>query len=150
MAITVAPLTTAVLVGAGPESGIASGVNNAIARLSGLVAIAALGAVVAASFSSELDDQLSNASLGSAARAEVHAAKRLPIGLPRVAGLPSDEARTLTHAAEDASLASFHLAMAIAAALAAVGGIAGFAGIRNPPPPEPPPEAQPEPASSSA
>jgi hypothetical protein len=117
------------------------------------VAIAALGAVVAASFSSELDKRLDKASLGSAARAEVHAAKRLPIGLPPVAGLPTDQARTLTHAAEDASLASFHLAMGIAAVLAAVGGIAGFAGIRNPPPPPAPtpepgpaPEPEPEPA----
>ena len=138
MAITVAPLTTAVLVGAGPQTGIASGVNNAIARLAGLVAIAALGAVVAASFGSELDDRVAKASLGPAAMAEAEDTKRLPLGLPDVDGLPSGEARALTEAAQAASFESFHLAMAIAAALAALGGIAGFAGIRNPPPMPPP------------
>ena len=134
MATTVAPLTTAVLVGAGPQTGIASGVNNAIARLAGLVAIAALGAVVAASFSSELDDRVTKASLSPAALAVAEDTKRLPLGLPASEGLPSGEAQVLTDAAEDASYESFHLAMLIAAILAALGGVAGFVGIRNPPP----------------
>jgi EmrB/QacA subfamily drug resistance transporter len=46
LALTVAPLTTTVLSDAGPgDAGIASGVNNAVARVAGLVAIAALGIV---------------------------------------------------------------------------------------------------------
>jgi EmrB/QacA subfamily drug resistance transporter len=46
LALTVAPLTTTVLSDAGPgDAGIASGVNNAVARVAGLVAIAALGVV---------------------------------------------------------------------------------------------------------
>jgi EmrB/QacA subfamily drug resistance transporter len=53
LALTVAPLTTTVLADAGPgEAGIASGVNNAVARVAGLLAIAAIG--VAASGSREL------------------------------------------------------------------------------------------------
>jgi EmrB/QacA subfamily drug resistance transporter len=44
LALTVAPLTTTVLSEAGPgDAGIASGVNNAVARIAGLVAIAATG-----------------------------------------------------------------------------------------------------------
>ena len=44
LALTVAPLTTTVLSDAGPgDAGIASGVNNAVARIAGLVAIAAIG-----------------------------------------------------------------------------------------------------------
>jgi predicted MFS family arabinose efflux permease len=44
LALTVAPLTTTVLSEAGPsDAGIASGVNNAVARIAGLVAIAAIG-----------------------------------------------------------------------------------------------------------
>ena len=38
----------------------------------------------------------------------------------------------MTVAAEAASLHSFHLGMAIAAALVALGGVVGAAGIRNP------------------
>jgi predicted MFS family arabinose efflux permease len=48
LALTVAPLTTTVLSDAGPgDAGIASGVNNAVARIAGLIAIAVVGVVVA-------------------------------------------------------------------------------------------------------
>jgi len=44
LSLTVAPLTTTVLADAGPgDAGIASGVNNAIARVAGLVTIAGVG-----------------------------------------------------------------------------------------------------------
>jgi EmrB/QacA subfamily drug resistance transporter len=44
LALTVAPLTTTVLSDAGPsDAGIASGVNNAVARVAGLIAIAVIG-----------------------------------------------------------------------------------------------------------
>ena len=53
LASTVAPLTAAVLSDADESNaGIASGVNNAIARVAGLLAIAAVGAVITAQFSS--------------------------------------------------------------------------------------------------
>lgn len=48
MGITVAPLTTAVMGSAGREhAGIASGVNNAVSRAAGLLAIAFIGMIVA-------------------------------------------------------------------------------------------------------
>jgi predicted MFS family arabinose efflux permease len=48
LALIVAPLTTTVLDDAGPgDAGIASGVNNAVARVAGLVAIAAIGIAAA-------------------------------------------------------------------------------------------------------
>jgi len=133
LSMTVAPLTAAVLAGAeSSQAGIASGVNNAIARVAGLLGTAAVGAVVAGSFGSALDEHLSGVTLGPAARAAVSQAKRLPLGRPDVHGLVSAQASALTRAAEQASLHSFHLGMAIAGLLVAAGGVVGVVGIRNP------------------
>jgi EmrB/QacA subfamily drug resistance transporter len=133
LSMTVAPLTAAVLAGAeSSQAGIASGVNNAIARVAGLLGTAAVGAAVAASFGSKLEGDLAGVRLGAAARAAVVDAKRLPLGRPDVHGLSAGQAHALSRAAEAASLHSFHLGLAIAAALVALGGVAGLLGIRNP------------------
>ncbi len=133
LAMTVAPLTAAVLAGAEEsQAGIASGVNNAVARVAGLLGTAAIGAVIATSFSSSLDSHLAGVPLGAPAHAVVREAKRLPLGRPDVHTLPSAQARVVTAAAEQASLRSFHIGLAVAALLVALGGAAGAAGIRNP------------------
>jgi MFS family permease len=56
LAITVAPLTATVMAEAQRgDSGIASGVNNAVARVAGLLGIAAVGVAVAGRSGAELD-----------------------------------------------------------------------------------------------
>ena len=133
LSMTVAPLTAAVLAGVdGSQAGIASGVNNAIARVAGLVGTAAVGAAVAASFASSLDQRLVNVPLAAAGRTAVAAAKRLPLGLPEAHSLPPDQAHAIRVAAEQASVHSFHLGLMIAAVLLAAGGLIGALGIRNP------------------
>jgi EmrB/QacA subfamily drug resistance transporter len=133
LSITVAPLTAAVLADADEHNaGIASGVNNAIARAAGLVAIAAVGALVAASFGSKLEDDLG----GTASRPEVAAAvaeaKKQPLSDVSVDGVPADVERSVADAAEDASVTSFHVGIGIATTLVALGGVLGLVGIRNP------------------
>jgi len=133
LSMTVAPLTAAVLAGAErSQAGIASAVNNAVARVAGLLGTAAVGAAIAAAFAASLDADLAGTPLGVAARRAVREAKRLPLGLPNVHGLPPGQARAVLSAAEAASLHSFHLGLAIAAVLVALGGIAGVVGVRNP------------------
>ncbi len=133
LSMTVAPLTAAVLAGVDTgQAGIASAVNNATARVAGLLGTAAVGAAVAASFVSGLDNSLAGRPLGSPAKAAVAEARKLPLGRPDTSGLPGPQARAITEAADEASLDSFHLGMGIAALLVAAGGLVGVIGVRNP------------------
>jgi hypothetical protein len=132
LSMTVAPLTATVLADVdSDEAGIASAVNNAVARVAGLVGTAAVGAVLASAFSASLDRSLAGAKLGSAARAAELAAKHLVLGRPSVAHLPPRQAHAVVDAANAASLSGFHIAVIVAAALLLVGGLAGAIGIED-------------------
>ncbi len=67
MGVSVAPLTTTVMNSAGQHrAGIASGVNNAIARSAGLIAIAVLGIVMLQVFTSQFSEHLTRLNLAPA------------------------------------------------------------------------------------
>lgn len=132
LSATVAPLTATVLssVQAG-HSGLASGVNNAVARVAGLLAIAALGAVVASSFQSRLDHDLANRPLGSGTQAAVARARTRPLVID-AAGVAQADRAVVRAALVDSSVHSFRIGMEIAAGLAVLGGVLGLIGIKNP------------------
>jgi EmrB/QacA subfamily drug resistance transporter len=114
---TVTPLTATVLADADERNaGIASGVNNAVARVASLLCIAALGAVVAAQFSSSLDEQLGGRTSPAIERARNATLATVP-GVPEV-----------TQASERA----YHVGIGVCAVLVGLGGVLGLAGIRNP------------------
>jgi hypothetical protein len=103
---TVTPLTATVLAEADEHNaGIASGVNNAIARVAGLLCVAAIGAVVSAVYASDM------------------AGLDVQDTLAVIPGVPQSVA---------ASVHAFHVGMGVCAGLVAFGGVLGLVGIRNP------------------
>jgi hypothetical protein len=133
LAATVAPLTATVLADADESNaGIASGVNNAVARVASLVAVAALGAIVSASFSSSIDSALADRRLSPAAERSVAQAKRQTLARADVSGVPPRERPVVATAVLDASVHAFRIGMGLSAGLVCLGGILGLAGIVNP------------------
>ena len=130
LAVCVAPLTATVLADAdAANAGIASGVNNAVARVAGLLAVAAIGAVVAGQFGARLDRELGGRELSGPAAAAVEDARRQTLARlePRQAG------PEVARAVEEASVHAFRVGVGISAALLALGGVLGAVGIRNQP-----------------
>ncbi len=130
LALTVAPLTATIL-GDVPqeESGIASAVNNAVARVAGLVAVAFVGAIVAASFTAGLTARLDEQSAGSAERDA--AASASPMVTTPPPGL--EHAVRFHHDLVAAGVDAFHAAVITAAILLAAGGTISLLGIRRGP-----------------
>jgi EmrB/QacA subfamily drug resistance transporter len=129
LSATVAPLTATVLSDADESNaGIASGVNNAIARIAGLLAIAAVGAVISAQFSATLDQRLDHRRLSPQARSALAVARTETLARvdPATAGVE------VATAVQAASVHAFHVGVGISATLVALGGLLGLAGIRNP------------------
>jgi hypothetical protein len=133
LSMTVAPLTSTVL-GAVDEThaGVASGVNNAIARVAGLLAIAVLGAFVTSQFSSVVDSKLGHRPLSPAARAAVGEAKDRSLTTAPAQQVPPPERPVVRAALEDASASAFRLGLGIGAVLVLAGGVVSLVGIQNP------------------
>ena len=133
LSATVAPLTATVLDSVEERHvGIASGVNNGISRVAGLLAIAVLGAVISAHFGASLDSKLGAETLSPTASEAVVDAKRQPLGAPATGDLAVAEAARIDDAAAEASTSSFHLGIGIAGLLMIAGGIVSGFGIENP------------------
>jgi MFS family permease len=119
MAVTVAPLTTAVL-NAVPahRTGVASGINNAVASVGGLLVVALLGTIALGMFDRSLERHLAQAPASSAVVQAVNSARRGFVIPTMPASLSSDE-REQTRAIVAASLEdTVRFALWIAAALA--------------------------------
>jgi EmrB/QacA subfamily drug resistance transporter len=133
LAATVAPLTATVLDSVAERRvGIASGVNNGVSRIAGLLAIAVLGAVISAHFGAELDAQLGARPLAPSAAKAVEEAKAKPLAIPDTEDVAGREAARIETAAADASTSAFHLGVLIAALLMIAGGLASAFGIIDP------------------
>jgi EmrB/QacA subfamily drug resistance transporter len=129
LSMTVAPLTATILGAVHPgHAGVASGINNAVSRVAGLIAIAALGAVIAGSFQSHLQRDLSVHPLTRPAPGVIARARVRPLVISDPYAPPADR-NQLHRALTSASVSAFQLGMTIAAALAIVGGLVSLLGI---------------------
>lgn len=127
LAVTVAPLTAAILGDVQKDqAGIASAVNNAVARVAGLVAVAAVGAVVAAQFTGSLNQHR----LAHVPAHVMEQAEQAP--LQPTPPKPYEHDAPLRRALSDASISAFQTGIITVSGLLIAGGAVSLVGIRNP------------------
>ena len=133
LAATVAPLTTAVMSSVDQDhAGTASGINNAVARVAGVLAIAVFGIVMVHVFGNSLKQQLANSGVSSGVLREIQPE------LSKLGGLeppPDVDARTsaaMRNAISSAFISGFRVVMLLCAGLAvASAGVAWQSGARR-------------------
>ena len=133
MAITVAPLTTTVMTSIDDErhAGAASGINNTVSRVAGLLAIAVFGAVAVTLFARDLDRRLAFAS-DDVRRAMKQQSLKLAAAEPPRTLDPATQQRVKA-AVDGAFVRAFRIDMLAAAMLAAAsaGGAVVIRGRRR-------------------
>ena len=100
--------------------------------MAGLLAIASVGAVVSAQFSSTVNEGLTGVFLSPPAQAAVAHADEQPLSGASVEGVPARQRAVVARAIDDASVHAFRAGMLVSGALVIAGGVISFIGVRNP------------------
>jgi MFS family permease len=124
MAVTVAPLTTVVMNSVGQDRvGTASGINNAVARVAGVLAIAILGIVMVSAFASRLNHSLDHLSLPPGTLQQVQTGETKLAGLQVPADLDPITSAAIEGLVKKSFVYGFRIIMLICASLSAVSAI---------------------------
>jgi EmrB/QacA subfamily drug resistance transporter len=133
LSATVAPLTATALNSVEQRhAGVASGINNGVARMAGLLGIAVLGALIAGQFGSTVDAEVADARLSPAADSALEEARNNPLVPPDTDALAPPEAERVDAVATEGAESAFHMAMTVNGVLMIVGGVVAGFGIQNP------------------
>jgi MFS family permease len=123
IAVTVAPLTTVVMGSVDQDhAGAASGINNAVARLAGVLAIAVFGIVMVKAFATHLDRSLVSLPLTPDAIHEIRSKEIELAGMEIPKDLDANARTAVRNAVSEAFLSGFRLVLFSCAALSVGGG----------------------------
>jgi len=118
MAVSVAPLTTVVMGSVNPDrAGAASGINNAVARVAGVLAIAVFGIVMVKAFSSQLNHSVASLAVPPSILHAIQSNEIKLAGLRLSPGLNAGMAAAIRASVSRAFVFGFRLVMLICAGL---------------------------------
>jgi EmrB/QacA subfamily drug resistance transporter len=127
LAVSVAPLTTVVMNSVGRDrAGAASGINNAVSRVAGLLAIAILGIVMVRLFSSTLDRSLAGQPLPSGILQYIQSNETKLAGLDLPSGLEVETTAVIRASISRAFIFAFRIVMSICAGLSLASALAAW------------------------
>ncbi len=132
MAIVVAPLTATVLNAVGADqAGAASGINNAVARVAGLLAVAVFGIVASSAFNRALDRRLEAAAVSPTLRRAL-APERSKLGAMKApAAATQAESRAVSSAVQSSLESAFRVVVLGCAGLALLASGCAAWGVRR-------------------
>ena len=132
MAITVAPLTTTVMSAVGEEqAGVASGINNAVSRTAGLLAIAVFGVMMLHTFSGALASRMNELQLDDRAKHSIYEERVKLAAVEIPSEIDSATREQLKAAVAAAFVDGFRVLMFTSAALALASAASAFLFIRK-------------------
>jgi len=124
MAVTVAPLTTTVMNAVDArQAGIASGINNAVSRSAGLLAVALMSVLVLHAFGRDMDRRLAAMNVGRDVTAALETERVKLAAAEPPANAPASDRAGIRRAVAVAFVAAFRRMALVAAALALLGAL---------------------------
>ncbi|MFZ0453438.1 MAG: MFS transporter [Ignavibacteriaceae bacterium] len=130
MGIVVAPLTTAVMASVkAHHEGIASGINNTVARMAGLLAIAVLGTFMIISFKNNLEVKVDNLKIPAAKKIELLKNSNKLAETRPPDGLSEKESSLITLSIKKSFIASFNMIIIVSVILSWLSSLIAFFSI---------------------